>query len=492
VSDIPQDGLDPQHPRLPPLHWLGAGIVGLVRWGVFGALAMIGAGSLLSAPALVAEATTRGGWGDATSDTDHLWLALVVSLLPCLVLSARWAAGRTRWAVGAAPLLPPVLLLAAVVHYNGVLPGGRHGVVWLAVPLVACTILTGRWLAAVTRRLSGEWCGVPITVPYRPLPGSGRPAGRAQDGPYLLRLWRRTEWLLLDPATWRDLLWVVVNVSVPWALCLGAAKLVPHAVLSPGWPLLLLLALWAAPRLLPAYGVVARSMLGPTQQAELALRVSHLDRTRTDTIDTSAAELRRIERDLHDGAQARLVALGMALDAAEQLIDTSPAVARAILAEAKDSSVKALAELRDLVRGIHPPVLADRGLADAVHALALDLPQRLHFDGELPGRPPAPVESAAYFAVSELLANVTKHAQAKQVWIDLAHIAGQDGGTLRIGVTDDGRGGADAAAGTGLSGVERRLAAFDGVLAVSSPPGGPTIVNMEIPCVLSSPKTSSS
>jgi signal transduction histidine kinase len=139
-----------------------------------------------------------------------------------------------------------------------------------------------------------------------------------------------------------------------------------------------------------------------------------------------------------------------------------------------------------LVRGIHPPVLADRGLADAVHALALDLPLRVHFTGDLTERPPAPVESAAYFAVSELLANATKHAAASQVWIEVGHTDGM----LRVAVTDDGRGGADPALGTGLCGLERRLAAFDGVLAISSPPGGPTIATMEIPCGLSSPKTS--
>jgi signal transduction histidine kinase len=197
--------------------------------------------------------------------------------------------------------------------------------------------------------------------------------------------------------------------------------------------------------------------------------------------------MRRIERDLHDGAQARLVAMGMALDAAERLLDDSPAAARALLVEARESSAKALAELRDLVRGIHPPVLADRGLGDAVRALALDSPLRVQLASEMTGRPPAPVESAAYFSVSELLANVSKHADAGQVWIDIRH----ERGMLRIGVTDDGRGGADPARGTGLHGIERRLAAFDGVLALTSPSGGPTVVNMEIPCALSSPKTSS-
>ena len=214
--------------------------------------------------------------------------------------------------------------------------------------------------------------------------------------------------------------------------------------------------------------------------------MQHLAQTRSEAIDTGAAEMRRIERDLHDGAQARLVAMGMTLDAAGQLIDDNPAAARALLLEARDASVRALNELRDLVRGIHPPVLADRGLADAVRALVLDTPVRARLAADLPGRLPAPVESAAYFAVSELLANVAKHAEASQAWVDIRHADG----ILRIGVSDNGCGGANPACGTGLRGIERRLAAFDGVLAVSSPPGGPTAVTMEIPCALSSPKTS--
>jgi signal transduction histidine kinase len=245
--------------------------------------------------------------------------------------------------------------------------------------------------------------------------------------------------------------------------------------------------LWVAPRLLPGYGLLARLLLGPSRGGELSVQVEHLVRTRSDTIDAGAAELRRIERDLHDGAQARLVAMGMTLDAIDQHLDANPTAARALLAEAKQSSVKALSELRDLVRGIHPPVLADRGLVDAVRALALDSPVRARVTSELAGRPPAPVESAAYFAVSELLANASKHAGPCEAWIDFRHSAGM----LRITVTDDGRGGVDQelgsgkTRGTGLRGVEKRLAAFDGVLAVSSPPGGPTVANLEIPCALS-------
>ena len=145
-----------------------------------------------------------------------------------------------------------------------------------------------------------------------------------------------------------------------------------------------------APLLLRGYGLLARSVLAPAGNAELALRVQQLTETRTEALDTGAAEIRRIERDLHDGAQARLVAMGMTLDAAGQIIDTNPDAARALLVEARDASVKALAELRDLVRGIHPPVLADRGLADAIRALALDSPMRIHLASDLTGPPARP------------------------------------------------------------------------------------------------------
>ncbi|GAA3094261.1 hypothetical protein GCM10010530_19280 [Kribbella aluminosa] len=467
---------------------------GLVLCG----LTLAGAAALLGAPVLAVAAVGLhhpDGPGSVPSpgpgtrgQYDYVWLGLAVLLVSCSVVGMRWVTGRIAWPAGAVPLAPPVLALAAVGINRGTPTGGRSFLcLGLAVLLVPCGALGTRWVAGLTRRLVGAWCGVPIAVPYRPAPGEQ--TGR--------RRW--IGWLLTDPATWRDLMWTAVNttggcllVAVPAALLAGGPgamiALQPTAWLAVPLGLALMgLGLWAGPRLLPAYGEFARSMLGPNRQAELALRVRHLAQTRSATIDAGAAQMRRIERDLHDGAQARLVAMGMTLDAAEELVETSPQAARALLAEARDSSVKALAELRDLVRGIHPPMLADRGLVNAVHGLALDLPLRVHFAGELPGRPPAPVESAAYFAVSELLANVSKHARAGAVWIDIGHTAG----TLRIGVTDDGRGGADPAQGTGLRGLEQRLAAFDGILAVSSPPGGPTMVNLEIPCALSLPKTSS-
>ena len=262
--------------------------------------------------------------------------------------------------------------------------------------------------------------------------------------------------------------------------------------------LLIAFGLFLVPRTI---GPHLRVLLRPEPDAELAGRVRQLTQTRADAVDSAAAELRRVERDLHDGAQARLVALGMNLRAVERLIPTSPQAAIALVAEARETSSRALTELRDLVRGIYPPVLADRGLGDAVRALALDTPLRTETDIDLPGRLDAPVESACYFAVAEALANAVKHSGARMVHIRIRHTAARPAfgarlrpaaaGMLRIEVTDNGAGGADPARGSGLAGIERRLGTFDGILAVSSPPGGPTMIVMEVPCALSSPRTSS-
>ncbi|MFJ7490461.1 sensor histidine kinase [Streptomyces sp. NPDC097727] len=387
------------------------------------------------------------------------------------------------------------------------------GVGVLLLPLVVAGVRT---LANRSRRLAYTWSGVRICEPYLPLPG--------REPGFLGRV-RRCRQLLTDPATWRDMLWTVTDPVIGTVLALLPAALLVYGLeglvfpfvwddlVSAGYddhyaglidvsgergvgawlmPLagigFIGLGLWAGPRLLTAHALFTRKLLGPRPGDELAARVGHLTRTRGAVVDSQAAELRRIERDLHDGAQARLVAMGMNLDAVEQLLDTNPEAARALLAETRDSSSKALGELRDLVKGIHPPVLSDRGLGDAVRALALDSPLPVDVVVDLPGRLDAPVESAAYFAVSELLTNVAKHARAGRVWIDVRH----ENDALRISMSDDGVGGATASAGTGLHGIENRIAAFDGILAVNSPQGGPTMATMEIPCALFSPKTSSS
>ncbi|MFF7444830.1 MULTISPECIES: sensor domain-containing protein [unclassified Streptomyces] len=361
-------------------------------------------------------------------------------------------------------------------------------------------VLTGvRAFADWRRVLAAEWGGVRIPSAYRPIPADANP-------------WARTFGMLRDPATWRDLRWLPVDMTAGFvtallpavlvlypleglALAVGLWRVFPDGywygfvpVTGQGTALLagalgLVILLFAHSftlRALQAHFRLTRAVLG-AGQGELAERVRVLTETRRDAVDTSAAELRRIERDLHDGAQARLVAMGMDLGTIEMLLDKDPEKARELLAQARRSSVDALAELRDLVRGIHPPVLAERGLGDAVRALALRLPLPSEVTVELPGRVEEPVEAAAYFAVSEVLTNAVKHSGADRLWVDLHHAEGM----LRITVTDDGRGGATVGAGSGLAGVERRLGTFDGVLAVSSPAGGPTMVTMEIPCALS-------
>jgi signal transduction histidine kinase len=232
---------------------------------------------------------------------------------------------------------------------------------------------------------------------------------------------------------------------------------------------------WLVPKTI---GAQVRSYFGPG--AELERRVQRLTESRAIAVDSAAAELRRLERDLHDGAQARLIALGMSLSAAERLIPAGSDAALALITEARDSSAQALQELRGLVRGVHPPVLADRGLADAVRSLALDTAIPTLVDIDLPGRLEGPVEGACYFAVAEVLTNAVKHSGAREIHIRMEHRRG----VLRVEIVDDGDGGADASRGTGLAGLERRLASFDGIVAVSSPPGGPTIVAMEVACAL--------
>ncbi|MFF4404978.1 sensor histidine kinase [Streptomyces sp. NPDC001262] len=368
-----------------------------------------------------------------------------------------------------------------------------------------------RQLLNRVRTAVGAVTGTPVDVPYLPLPEPDMARSRA---------------LLRDPATARDHLWMLLGL--PAALLLSALPMVigvyglvagiigglrntvrpgpapaagravltnPAAALG-SWAWLAVpagLALFTGvlllgPAALRAQAAFARVLLRPTKAARLARRVHHLAASRTDATDAQAAELRRIERDLHDGAQGRMVAVGMTLRTVEHLLDTDPAAARELVAEARRTSAAALAELRELVRGIHPPVLAERGLADALRAAALDaaLPVTAHVD--LPGRPPAPVEAAVYFAVRELLTNAAKHAAAGRAELSVRH---RDG-SLHITVSDDGTGGADPDRGSGLRGVERRLATFDGTCRVDSPPGGPTTIALEIPCALSSPRTSTS
>ena len=395
-----------------------------------------------------------------------------------------------------------VALFCCVVTFIGLIP------VWVGIPASLLFFGATRRFADQHRLWSARVMGVPIARPYKPIP----------EGWWLARIRGH----LTDKQSWRDLAWLLVNATaglflnlLPISLLAGVAwyLILPFlfAVTPPGvfdtnyglfrvhsvgtafltypFSLVALVLFWRLTvPIMRLNAQLNRWLLGPVQSEALARRVEQLTESRADTVDTQAAELRRIERDLHDGAQARLVSLGMSLGMAEELLASDPKAAQGLLAEARESTGLALSELRDLVRGIHPPVLADRGLDGAVRALAMAAPLPVEVTVDLPGRPPAPVESAMYFAVAETLTNVAKHSGATSAWIRLNYTDGK----LGTMIGDDGRGGAVANSGGGLHGIERRLSAFDGIVHIASPLGGPTIVTMELPCVLSSVKTSPS
>jgi len=240
-----------------------------------------------------------------------------------------------------------------------------------------------------------------------------------------------------------------------------------HGTFWPGWVLL---------GLGSAFGL--HYLIRRVQRRDrLSRRVETLETTRAGAVEEQDAELRRIERDLHDGAQARLVALGLSLGMAEQKFESDPEGAQQLVAEARAGVAEAIRELRDLSRGIYPPVLADRGIGAALETLADHSPLPTTVAVDLDERPPAAVETAAYFVAAEALANAIKHSAAAKVEIEVA----RRDGALAVAVTDDGKGRADAA-GSGLVGLRRRVEALDGTLTVDSPEGGPTTIRAELPC----------
>jgi signal transduction histidine kinase len=385
--------------------------------------------------------------------------------------------------------------------------GAAAGLFAVLVIGAACLALVGlpwlpelvrplRAVAGAERRRVGRVTGWVIPEPYRAAGGSR---------------WQRARGVLGDPATWRDLAWMVVDGS------LGVLAAVLAVVLWLAIPVVASLPLWwwAAPRgsvaafvtltnwpeavALPiAQGAVytvilwwliplaarwqlrlARSLLRPTGQAHLAERVRELAESRAGALEAHAAELRRIERDLHDGTQAHLVSVAVRLGLAERNFSAEPDAALKLLKEAKTGVEDVLTQLRGVIRSIYPPILADRGLAGAVTALASGqrVPVTVQASGDLP-RLAAAVEAAAYYVAAEALTNVAKHSGATHATVSIV----KRGYTLRITVQDNGVGGADPAGGSGLAGIRRRVAAFDGVTSVRSPAGAGTTIEVELPC----------
>lgn len=240
------------------------------------------------------------------------------------------------------------------------------------------------------------------------------------------------------------------------------------------------LALWllGTPRLVEWQARSGLALLGPVPGADLSARVAELTATRAAALDAHAVELRRIERALHDGAQNRVVGVAVLIGAARREVRRRPERAEEILARAQDTTEEALAELRAVVRSILPPVLEDRGLVGALSALAADCSVPCTVTIDVPVRCPASVEATAYFVVAESLTNVARHSGAQHAEVEVRLV----GGTMHVRVADDGRGGADPATGSGLAGIIRRVEALDGTARLTSPPGGPTELEVELPC----------
>ena len=375
--------------------------------------------------------------------------------------------------------------------------------------LLTLALRVGRRLGALHRRLASWLLGYRVDAPPKFQPGTG----------ILGRLDRR----LRDRAAWRGISYSLVKLPVAavqvYAICAAVIGLVDLTYpvdwvlfrhhsggrLNPliavttlpaggnlkiySWPGTLLAALTGAVSVIAASWLarainvgdrrLVRGLLGPTTMAE---RVSELERTRTLAVEDAAAALRRVERDLHDGAQMRLAALAMNLGMArEKLGDDDEhadnATVRELIDAAHHNAVDALADLRDLARGIHPPAL-DNGLASALATLAASSAIPATVRAGIEQRPAPAIETIAYFSAAELIANATKHSYANEIKID---IHTERSGVLRLEVTDDGVGGADAARGSGLAGLAQRVSTVDGRLDVSSPPGGPTTVTVELP-----------
>ncbi|MFG2793747.1 histidine kinase [Streptomyces sp. NPDC048419] len=332
------------------------------------------------------------------------------------------------------------------------------------------TVLMVRRIAGAKRGLTARWTGVKIPEVYEPLTGTVR---------------ERVLKAVRDPGTHTDMRWMLAywfyGTLIAFALPLWPVGLVVDGV----WCGLLgrkAIALPMVVRLADLEADWSTALLKPSPQVLLAARVQNLAATRADAIASHGAELRRIERDLHDGAQAQLVALSMRIGLAKRVYDRDPEAARNLLDEAQVQVEKALTDLRHVVRGIHPPILTDRGLVGAVRALSASsgLTVALDDGGLAKGtRVPAAVEAAAYFVVAESLTNITKYSGVSRAEVQL--VRARRG--LQVRIRDEGRGGAHEAGGSGLLGMRRRVAALDGTMQMTSPLGGPTLIEVELPCV---------
>ncbi|MEU8119545.1 sensor histidine kinase [Spirillospora sp. NPDC049024] len=433
---------------------------------------------------------TRAG-GEPVSVMNRPWhpLAMVTSSLTwrsALYLAVSLAFGLGWFVVLAVGLALSVGLL----------------IIWVGVPLLALLMVAWRFGAVLERRLVRAAFGVRIPSPYRPLPAGRNPLAKLRR-------------MAADPATWKDLLYLAVLLPITMfefvvsaAVWAGAGTLLflpvvvavsggaevnfgvsywagnpvealPVSVVGLGF---LVLAMYVTRAMAMGHAAFAALMLGPspsqTENAALRERTEHLRASRARGVDAAEFERRRIERDLHDGAQQRLLAVAMDIGRARAKLDEDPEGARALIEQAHAGTKEAISELRDLARGIYPAILTDRGLDPALSGLAGRAPVPVEVEVDLPERPPAAVESIAYFIVAESLANIAKYARATRATVRVT----REDRLVVVEVADDGVGGAVARPDGGLAGLADRAATIDGTLTVDSPPGGPTTVRAELPC----------
>ncbi|MFD7463916.1 sensor histidine kinase [Streptomyces tendae] len=277
------------------------------------------------------------------------------------------------------------------------------------------------------------------------------------------------------PLWWRLSPGEATTTSIGVGTAHGWPDALAATLLGVGWTAIVL---GLGPGMARLQAAPARRLLAAGPDTDLSLRVAELTATRAAALDAHATELRRIERSLHDGAQNRLVSVTVLLGAARRMAARDPSGADELLERAQSAAEQALAELRSVARGILPPVLADRGLAGALSGLAADCGVPCRVEADVPERCAASVEATAYFVVAEALTNIAKHSGATRASVTVR----ARGGRLRLLVEDDGRGGADEDGGSGLTGIRRRVAALDGTLLLSSPPGGPTTLDVDLPC----------
>ncbi|MFJ9730355.1 sensor histidine kinase [Streptomyces sp. NPDC101171] len=362
--------------------------------------------------------------------------------------------GRTWKEIAHLLLNLPVAVFGFTYVFTVVLVSGILTLTVIGLPLLAVCLLGARQLGKLERSRSRALLGVRVDEPS-PLP-LGRGGGMFQ------RLWLA----LKDPVGWRTLLYDLIRL--PWGVLTFCTVLVSLFVL---WPVLPFI----ARGLTNVDRAMVRGLLSPSD--ELERRIAELESDRGVVVDTAAADLRRIERDLHDGAQARLVNLAMGLGLAKEKLLEDPDSAAAMVDEAHGEVKLALQELRDLARGIHPAVLTDRGLDAALSSVASRCTVPVKVTADLPSRPAAAIEGIAYFTVSELLQNVSKHSRARSASVDVWRSEDR----LLVQVRDDGAGGARLEGGSGMRGLAERLGAVDGLFLVDSPVGGPTVVTAELP-----------